>query len=125
MLLSEKANVLLPLEPFYTKKTSKIFDKLTVAISSSLSKDDRSKLWAMLTYYGGELQLNLTDQCTHLVTSKCKGKKYEKACKLSKLKIVSPDWIRDSIEQGKLRAEDAYHPKYLITPEYLQLKRER
>ena len=125
MLLSEKANVLLPLEPFYTKKTSKIFDKLTVAISSNLSKDDQSKLWAMLTYYGGELQLNLTDQCTHLVTSKCKGKKYDRACKLSNLKIVSPDWILDSIEQGKLANEDTYHPKYLITSEYLQLKRER
>lgn len=55
MILSEKANVLLPLEPFCTKKTNKIFDKLTVAISSSLSKDDQSKLWAMLTYYGGEV----------------------------------------------------------------------
>ena len=79
----------------------------------------------MLTYYGGDLQLNLTDQCTHLITSKCKGKKYEKACKLANLKIVSPDWILDSIQQNKRNDETIYHPKYLITPEYLQMKKER
>ena len=125
MILSEKANVLLPLEPFYTDRKTKIFDKLIVAVSSNLSKEDRSKLWAMIKYYGGELQLNLTDKCTHLVTGRCNGRKFDKACSLGNLKIVSPDWILDSIKQSKRCDEASYHPKYLITPEYLQMKKER
>lgn len=38
-----------------------------------MSVEDKKKLWAMATFYGGSFELNLTQRCTHLVTGKPEG----------------------------------------------------
>lgn len=41
--------------------------------SRQVSPEDRSALWAMLTFHGGGCQLNLNKKCTHLVVPEPKG----------------------------------------------------
>lgn len=38
-----------------------------------VAPDDRSALWALLTFYGGACQLHLDRTCTHLVVPEPKG----------------------------------------------------
>lgn len=38
-----------------------------------VSPEDRSALWALLTFYGGACQLSLDRKCTHLVVPEPKG----------------------------------------------------
>ena len=38
-----------------------------------VSPEDRSALWALLTFYGGACQLSLNRKCTHLVVPEPKG----------------------------------------------------
>lgn len=38
-----------------------------------MSVEDKKKLWAMATFYGGSFELNLTQRCTHLVIGKPEG----------------------------------------------------
>ena len=72
-------------------------------------------LWAMVTFYGGEFQLELDSKCTHLISIKPEGAKYMKALETNdKIKIVTPDWIIDSVKSKTLCDEDLYHPRLLI-----------
>ncbi|VTJ90093.1 Hypothetical predicted protein, partial [Marmota monax] len=49
-----------------------VFD-LPVVKPSWVSSEDRSTLWALLTFHGGSCQLNLNRKCTHLVVPEPKG----------------------------------------------------
>lgn len=88
-----------------------------VACPSNLQREDLDALWAMITYHGGHFQINLDKMCTHLISGKAEGVKYEKALTMSdKIKIVTPDWVIDSIKGKALCDEELYHPKLLILP---------
>jgi len=78
--------------------------------ASQVSQADYKALWAMVTFYGGTLSSKLNPHCTHLVCGKKEGAKYEAALKCPNIKIVTPDWIVDSINVGR-QSEDLYHPK--------------
>lgn len=80
-----------------------------------LTKDDRKRIWSMVTYYGGRFQTTLNANCTHLITTSIHGAKYEWACQTGLVKIVTPDWIIDCIQQNILCPEVRYDPKLLIT----------
>lgn len=47
-----------------------------------VSPEDRSALWALLTFYGGACQLSLNKKCTHLVVPEPKGVSASCACPL-------------------------------------------
>ena len=69
----------------------------------------------MITYYGGSFRLQLESDCTHLISTKPEGLKYEKAVETNdKIKIVTPDWVIDSVKNKSLCDEDLYHPRLLI-----------
>ena len=88
-----------------------------VACPSNISLKDTESLWAMITFYGGSFKINLDSECTHLVSTKPEGNKYEKAISSSvRIKIVSPDWVVDSVKNQTLCDEELYHPKLLILP---------
>ena len=38
-----------------------------------VSSEDRSALWALVTFHGGSCQLNLNKKCTHLIVPEPKG----------------------------------------------------
>lgn len=44
-----------------------------VSAPRQVASDDRSALWALLTFYGGACQLHLDRTCTHLVVPEPKG----------------------------------------------------
>uniref|UniRef100_A0AAX7VU66 PAX-interacting protein 1 n=1 Tax=Astatotilapia calliptera TaxID=8154 RepID=A0AAX7VU66_ASTCA len=73
--------------------------------------DDLNALWAYITFYGGECQLNLNKKVTHLVLKEPKGAKFECALKHSGIKIVTPDWITDSVKDKARKEEALYHPR--------------
>jgi hypothetical protein len=44
-----------------------------IACLSQTSKADSKALWAMVTFNGGQCQLNLNKHCTHLIITKPEG----------------------------------------------------
>jgi len=51
-------------------------DQLFTAVRACLSqtsKADSKALWAMITFNGGQCQLNLNKHCTHLIITKPEG----------------------------------------------------
>lgn len=69
----------------------------------------------MITYYGGSFRLQLEPDCTHLISTKPEGQKYDKAVQTNdKIKIVTPDWVIDSVKNKSICDEDLYHPRLLI-----------
>lgn len=47
--------------------------KVWLLVFCQVSSGDRSALWALLTFYGGDCQLTLNKKCTHLVVPEPKG----------------------------------------------------
>uniref|UniRef100_A0A8C4QX09 BRCT domain-containing protein n=1 Tax=Eptatretus burgeri TaxID=7764 RepID=A0A8C4QX09_EPTBU len=71
----------------------------------------------MLTFYGGVCQLVLNKNCSHLVVPQPTGAKYECALKhASRIKIVTPDWVLDSVSAKGRQAEGSYHPRLVVHP---------
>lgn len=97
--------------PFQTQLFSKV-----VACVSNINNSDLQALWAMITYYGGSFQLHLNNSCTHLISTKPVGEKYERSIQNTNIAIVTPDWVVESIKEKKLCDVEAYHPKLLILP---------
>lgn len=109
VFLSARCEMLLPCGAF--QPGSEQFFKGTVVCPSQIPINDRDALWAMVTYYGGQCQLNLNSNCTHLVIPLPSGPKYDCALKHSDcIKIVTPGWIVDSIKEKKKLDEANYKP---------------
>lgn len=88
-----------------------------VACASQVEEEDRLPLWGMIVYHGGRCQGNLTPQCTHLITAAAEGPKYETALEHEDtLKVVTPDWVTDSIERNTVQDEKVYHPRLIVYP---------
>ncbi|KAG7266794.1 hypothetical protein CRUP_034609 [Coryphaenoides rupestris] len=81
--------------------------------------DDLNAMWAYVTFYGGDCQLNLNKNITHLVVKEPKGAKFECALKHPYIKVVTPDWITDSVKGNTRKDEALYHPRltYIETEE--------
>lgn len=109
VFLSASCKMLLPCEPFRSDSEQLFSGK--VVCPSQIPEEDRDALWAMVTYHGGQCQLNLNPKCTHLVIPHPTGAKYECALKHSDIiKIVTPSWIVDSIKEKKIQDEARYVP---------------
>ena len=63
---------------------------------------------------GGDYRGDLTKDITHLVAKAPEGKKYAYAGAWG-IKIVSTEWLTDSLERGMILDESLYHP--LTAPE--------
>ncbi|UYV61255.1 PAXIP1 [Cordylochernes scorpioides] len=88
---------------------------LTQVCICQLSKQDVKALWALVTYYGGKFQLDFTPKCSHVIANRPEGRKYEKALH-HQVKVVTPDWVADSVRNKSRCDEDLYHPRLLILP---------
>ena len=90
------------LEPIY-----KLINSLSIL---KLSKSDKEKLWALVTYYGGTFQGRLDKNVTHLIAQEAKGQKYEAAMKHN-ITVVTPEWVLDCIKHQKRLEELEYTPQ--------------
>ncbi|ELK19064.1 PAX-interacting protein 1, partial [Pteropus alecto] len=110
--LSAQCGALLPVNGF-SPESCQIFFGITACLSQ-VASDDRSALWALLTFYGGACQLHLDRTCTHLVVPEPKGEKYECALKRASLKVVTPDWVLDCVSEKTRKDEACYHPRLVV-----------
>ncbi|CAO2603700.1 PAX-interacting protein 1 [Lemmus lemmus] len=113
--LSVQCGALLPVNGF-SPESCQIFFGLTACLSQ-VSSEDRSALWALVTFHGGNCQLNLNKKCTHLIVPEPKGEKYERAVKRGSIKIVTPDWVLDCVSEKSRKDEAFYHPRLIIYEE--------
>lgn len=94
---------------------NQLFSELVCCFSKIT--DDKHALWSLITYFGGTVQHNLNSKCTHLITSDIKSEKYAKAFNLGDtVKIVTIDWVRESVMNRKLSSYELFHPKLLTWP---------
>ncbi|XP_041848881.1 PAX-interacting protein 1 [Melanotaenia boesemani] len=108
VILSVRCGDLLPVTGF-SPESGQIFFGVTACLPRL--PDDLNALWAYVTFYGGECQLNLNKKATHLVVKEPKGAKFECALKHPGIKIVTPDWITDSVKDKSRKDESLYHPR--------------
>ncbi|KAG8236104.1 hypothetical protein J437_LFUL000466 [Ladona fulva] len=131
VLLSAKCKKLLPTKGFV--HSGGLFSGIKACLSQ-LSKSDNLKVWAMISFRGGVACDVLDSSCTHLVTTKPMGNKYRVAVHHQQqhrdeededsegqrgkngVKIVTPDWVTDSLRTGGRCQETLYHPRLLILP---------
>ena len=105
---------LVPVQPFSTAPGPKLFSGMRFS-ASGLVKNDKIKLAALVTYHGGEYSRALDDKCTHLVTHRAIGPKWEMAKKrLGKVKCVAPGWVLTSAKKRKLIDIADYDPANVI-----------
>ncbi|EFN81703.1 PAX-interacting protein 1 [Harpegnathos saltator] len=113
ILYSVKCNKLLPTQ-YFSPEENQLFSNIRACISQ-VSRTDSKSLWAMITLQGGKCQLRLDRYCTHLITGKANGVKYETAMR-HHIHIVTPDWITECCKKGAIINEMEYHPRLLVYP---------
>lgn len=113
-VLSVKCGKQLPREVFSLE--GRLFSGV-VACPAELEDEDVVPVWAMIVYHGGRCQLDLDETVTHLVTASTSGLKCDHALQRSEqIKIVTPDWITDTIAKNERQNEDIYHPLLVEYP---------
>jgi DNA replication regulator DPB11 len=85
------------------------FAGLTICITGFDDLALRARLQQMIDEEGGKYTGDLTKHVTHLVAAKPEGKKYQYALQWQK-KIVTLNWLQDSIERKMQLDEAKYHP---------------
>ncbi|XP_076837704.1 PAX-interacting protein 1 [Brachyhypopomus gauderio] len=108
VILSVRCGDLLPVTGF-SPESGQLFFGVRACLPHLA--EDLSTLWAFITFYGGECQLNFNKKCTHLVVPEPKGTKYDCALRHSSIKIVTPEWILDSVKEKNRKDEALYHPR--------------
>lgn len=71
---------------------------------------ERTNIINLICSNGGEYHGDLTRSITHLIASRPEGKKY-KFAKDWKIRLVSAEWLYDSIQRGMILDENLYHPE--------------
>lgn len=90
-----------------------LFSSFVVAISQ-LNINDRKKLYAFITFHGGQVVRNISTKTTHLVCGAATGNIYNRAIELKlDVSIVTPDWFYECIKFKELIDTVPYHPRLL------------
>ncbi|XP_052802586.1 PAX-interacting protein 1-like [Mya arenaria] len=88
-----------------------------IACPSKLEEKDWLSVWGMIVYNGGRCHATLSNKCTHLITANMEGEKYLEALKHEDtIKMVTPDWVSESVGKGGKQDEAIYHPKLVVYP---------
>ncbi|XP_025831025.1 PAX-interacting protein 1-like isoform X3 [Agrilus planipennis] len=100
----------------YLYNPNKLFSNCVFCFSKI--NEDRNSLWAVISYNGGKVQLNLDRKCTHLITVATDTAKYLKAMELGPdiIKVATPDWIIESVKNNGFAQIELYHPKLINWP---------
>jgi DNA replication regulator DPB11 len=76
-----------------------------------LLEEQRQQIIDLVVANGADYHGDLTKKITHLVVYKPEGAKYKHA-KLWGLRLVSVEWIYDSVERGMILDESLYNPEW-------------
>lgn len=87
-------------------------DSVVAALAEAFAVDYRQQLLDLISTNGGDYRGDLTKDVTHLIAKAAEGKKYAYAGAWG-IKIVSTEWLKDSLERGMILDESLYHP---LTP---------
>ncbi|PGH23442.1 hypothetical protein AJ80_02552 [Polytolypa hystricis UAMH7299] len=89
-----------------------IFKNQVVAVSGTFKEYRQADLKDMVESNGGTFSPKVTDSCTHLVCTQKEvdgnGTKYKQATSIKDVKIVSLDWLVDSVTKKKRAKEAPY-----------------
>lgn len=97
--------------PYIPEVDNLLFGKVRAVNISVQDVEMAKKLVAMIQYYGGKTDAELSEATTHAIALD-----HMPDLKLpSNVKLVTPDWLIDSIKQNKLVDETEYDPKYLLS----------
>ncbi|TEY36359.1 hypothetical protein BOTCAL_0556g00010 [Botryotinia calthae] len=89
------------------------FTSLRISMTGCDDTVERQDIAEKIKANGGEYDGNLTKQITHLISFRTEGNKY-KAAKSWGLRIVSTEWLSDSLERGMILNEKYYDPSLPI-----------
>ncbi|KAH7342735.1 hypothetical protein BKA65DRAFT_552354 [Rhexocercosporidium sp. MPI-PUGE-AT-0058] len=90
------------------------FHSLRFSMTGCDDLTERLEIAAQVKANGATYEGDLTKSITHLISFRTDGAKY-KAAKTWKLKIVSIEWVRDSLERGMILDEKLYDPALPIS----------
>ncbi|CAD6443915.1 ef129d1f-124e-4c31-b5f6-0ba0fdc66998 [Sclerotinia trifoliorum] len=86
---------------------------LRISLTGCDDMAERQDIAEKIKANGGEYDGNLTKQITHLISYRTEGNKY-KAAKSWGLRIVSAEWLLDTLERGMILDEKYYDPSLPI-----------
>ena len=117
--------------PFGDDNAGQVFGHLNICLGG-LTIKDRQSLWALIISKGGNVTYELNKNTTHLVVGAASGPKYFEALKRNGaghnvntsddsskediIKIVTPDWIMESIQKKQKLIERPFHPRLMTLP---------
>ncbi|CAD6184972.1 unnamed protein product [Caenorhabditis auriculariae] len=88
-----------------------LFEGLCITMSGIVG-EDRTANGRLIELNGGKLLPNMPrSRCTHLITDKVAGEKFNKATEWGTVRIVHSRWLRKCIAAGYILDEAKYHPK--------------
>lgn len=113
IIMSAKIGRLAATKP-YDPLPNGLFAQINAAIVQ-LSVADRKKLYAIVTFNGGNVERNFSGKTTHLICGTANGSAYKKALEINsdKLAIVTPDWLFECLKLHELIGTQLYHPRLL------------
>ncbi|XP_057658096.1 PAX-interacting protein 1-like isoform X1 [Diorhabda carinulata] len=120
ILMCAALQKLVSIKPYLYSPNGKLFSKFTFCFSHI--REDRNYLWSLITYHGGQVQLNFDKNCQFLVTTEFKGAKAEKVEEIGPnyVKIVTPDWVVEAVKNGILPDTSLFHPKLINWPKPIE-----
>ncbi|OIR56774.1 MAG: Rad4-like protein [Amphiamblys sp. WSBS2006] len=83
-----------------------------VFTTSVLAKKERDTMQSIALHNGGVYSADMTPQTTHLATRTCSGEKYKHALEWG-IEVITPEWVYDSVQHGRVLAEGDYTPDSL------------
>ncbi|KFY23511.1 hypothetical protein V493_05815, partial [Pseudogymnoascus sp. VKM F-4281 (FW-2241)] len=98
------------LEALEAEHTLPTLATLIVCMTGFEDTAERTNIINLICSNGGEYHGDLTRSITHLIASRPEGKKY-KFAKDWKIRLVSAEWLYDSIQRGMILDENLYHPE--------------
>ena len=110
----------LPTEPYLVGK-EKLFGSVVFCLGEDFKNCDKEALFSMLTYYGACYNDSIKE-CTHHITlgNEKHTFYYDKQKHIQPtIKVVSPNWVIDSIKYNKIQPEAKY--KHTPDPSSLRL----
>uniref|UniRef100_A0A914XIK6 BRCT domain-containing protein n=1 Tax=Plectus sambesii TaxID=2011161 RepID=A0A914XIK6_9BILA len=93
----------------FAPERRQIFAGITMAMTQ-LPPLDLHRLWALAVAHGAKCERVLTKKTTHLICGSCTGKKFEVAVNSGLKRIVSPNWLVDSVLKLTIQDESRYPP---------------
>ncbi|KAJ8910501.1 hypothetical protein NQ315_012348 [Exocentrus adspersus] len=103
-------------KPYLYVSGGKLLSNLVFCFSSV--REDLKYLWSLIAFHGGIVQLNLTKKCDYLITTSTNSDKYQKADSVGpeNIKIVTPDWLVETVKSNALADATVFHPKLINWP---------